>query len=208
MRFRLLCRATLVAAASLLVAAPASAHHVTGGKLPATWLEGFLSGLGHPLIGPDHLGFLIAVAIVVGACALSLALPVVFVAAMGVGVGLHVTGIAIPSAEALVALSTLIAGCLIVRARPLPVGAWICLFAIAGLVHGYAFGESIYGAERAPLGAYLLGLVVVQSALTIGIAILVRGMGTRLAELAPRLAGAAVLGIGFAALMGQLIPAA
>src|SRR4029450_6087822 len=109
-----------------------------------------------------------AVAIVVGACALSLALPVVFVAAMGVGVGLHVTGIAIPSAEALVALSTLIAGCLIVRARPLPVGAWICLFAIAGLVHGYAFGEAIYGAERAPLGAYLLGLAVVQIVLTVG----------------------------------------
>jgi len=208
MRFRPLCRATLVAVAFLLVAAPASAHHVMGGKLPATWLEGFLSGLGHPLIGPDHLGFLIAVAIVVGAGALSLALPAVFVAAMGVGVGLHVAGIAIPAAEALVAVSTLIAGCLIVRARPLPVGAWICLFAIAGLVHGNAFGESIYGAERAPLGAYLLGLVVVQSALTIGIAILVRGMGTRLAELAPRLAGAAVLGIGFAALMGQLIPAA
>jgi urease accessory protein len=208
MRFRLYCRAPFLAAAFLLVAAPASAHHVMGGKLPSTWIEGFLSGLGHPLIGPDHLAFLIAVAIVVGACALSLALPVVFVAAMAAGVGLHVSGTAIPAAETLVALSTLTAGCLIVRARPLPVVVWICLFAAAGLVHGYAFGETIYGAERAPLGAYLLGLALVQIALTVGVAVLVRRMHTRFAELAPRLAGAAVCGIGFAALIGQLIPGA
>ena len=208
MRFRRLHRAALVAAPLLVLAWPASAHHVMGGKLPSTWLQGFLSGLGHPLIGPEHLGFLIAVAIVVGACGLSLALPAVFVAATAVGVGLHVTGITIPSMEVLVALSTLIAGCLIARARPLPVAAWISLFAIAGFFHGYAFGESIYGAERTPLGAYLLGLIIIQSALTIGIAILVRSRGTRLAELAPRLAGAAVFGIGFAALLGQLIPAA
>ena len=79
---------------------------------------------------------------------------------------------------------------------------------MAGFFHGYAFGESIYGAERAPLGAYLVGLVLIQTALTICAALLVRRMGTRLPELAPRLAGAAVLGIGFAALIGQLVPAA
>ena len=50
----------------------------------------------------------------------------------------------------------------------------VMTFAIAGLFHGYAFGEAIAGAERAPLGAYLLGLVVVQSALTVGTALLAR----------------------------------
>jgi len=208
MTIRRLCPTALLAAPFLLVAMPASAHHVMGGKLPSTWLEGLLSGLGHPVIGPDHLGFLLAVAVVVGACGLSLALPGVFVAAMAAGVAVHVLGIAVPAAEPLVALSTLLAGCLIVRARPLPVAAWTALFAVAGFFHGYAFGESIYGAERAPFGAYLLGLILIQSALTIGIALLVRRMGTRLAEVAPRLAGAVLLGIGFAALIGQLIPAA
>jgi urease accessory protein len=208
MSFRRLCRTALLAAPSLFVAVPASAHHVMGGKLPSTWVEGLLSGLAHPMIGPDHLGFLLAVAVVVGACGLSLALPGVFVAAMAAGVGLHVIGTPLPATELLVALSTLVAGCLIVRARPLPVLAWATLFAVAGFFHGYAFGESIYGAERAPLGAYLVGLVLIQTALTIGAAILVRRMGTRLPELGPRLAGAAVLGIGFAALIGQLVPAA
>jgi urease accessory protein len=32
-----------------------------------------------------------------------------------------------------------------------------------GLIHGYALGESIYGAEHTPLAAYLIGLAVIQS---------------------------------------------
>jgi urease accessory protein len=208
MSFHRLRRTALLAAPFFFIAAPASAHHVMGGKIPSTWLEGLLSGLGHPLIGPEHLGFLIAVAVVVGACGLNLALPAVFVAAMAAGVGLHVIGITLPAVEIMVALSTLLAGCLIARARPLPLAAWVSLFAVAGFFHGYAFGESIYGAETAPLGAYLAGLIFIQSALTIAVALLVRRMGVRLTELAPRLAGAAVLGIGFAALIGQLVPAA
>jgi urease accessory protein len=208
MNLRQLCRTTLLAAPFFLITAPASAHHVMGGKLPSTWLEGLLSGLGHPVISPEHLGFLIAVAVVVGACGLSLALPAVFVAAMAVGVALHVIGIGFPATEIMVALSTLLAGVLIASGRAIPGAAWAALFAVAGFFHGYAFGESIYGAETSPLGAYLVGLIVIQSALTIGIALIVRRMGARVSELAPRLAGAAVFGVGLAALIGQLIPAA
>jgi urease accessory protein len=208
MSFRQVCRTVLLAAPFFFIAAPASAHHVMGGKLPSTLLEGLLSGLGHPVIGPEHLGFLIAVAVVVGACGLSFALPAVFVAAMAAGVALQAGGIGFPATEIMVALSTLLAGFLIATGRAIPAAAWAALFAIAGFFHGNAFGESIYGAEPSPLAAYLVGLVVIQSALTIGIALAVRRMGARIAELAPRLAGAAIFGIGFAALIGQLVPGA
>jgi urease accessory protein len=208
MSFRQVCRTALLAAPFSFIAAPASAHHVMGGKLPSTLLEGLLSGLGHPVIGPEHLGFLIAVAVVVGACGLSLALPAVFVAAMAAGVALQAGGIGFPATEIMVALSTLLAGFLIATGRAIPAAAWAALFAIAGFFHGDAFGAAIYGAEPSPLGAYLVGLVVVQSVLTVGIALAVRQMGERASDLMPRLAGAAVFGIGFAALIGQLIPAA
>src|ERR1700738_386362 len=81
-------RAILLATPFFLLTAPASAHHVMGGKLPSTFLEGLLSGLGHPVIGPEHLAVLLAVGVVVGASGLSLALPAVFVAAAGRGVTL------------------------------------------------------------------------------------------------------------------------
>src|SRR5215510_12231222 len=53
MTLRLLCRTALVAALSLF-ATSAFAHHVMGGKTPSTFVEGLLSGVGHPVIGPDH----------------------------------------------------------------------------------------------------------------------------------------------------------
>ena len=191
----------------LITAAPASAHHVMGGGMPSTFVEGLLSGLGHPVIGPDHLAFLIAVGIAVGIGGLSLALPVLFVAASAIGVALHVNGLNLPGAELIVAASVVIVGILIASGRVVPLAAWAALFGVAGLAHGYAYGESIFGAEPTPLAAYLLGLVVIQSAIALGVAFLWRGSGAKVSTLAPRLAGAAVLGVGLAVLIGQLIPA-
>jgi len=198
----------LASAALLLTAAPASAHHIMGGKMPSTFAQGLLSGLGHPVIGPDHLAFLIAVGVAVGVGGLSLALPVLFVAASAVGVALHVAGLSIPGAELIVAASVVIVGVLIARGREIPLAVWGALFGVAGLAHGYAYGESIYGAEPTPLGAYLLGLVVIQSAVALGVAFLWRGSGVAVSAFAPRLAGAVVIGVGLAAVIGQLVPAA
>jgi urease accessory protein len=56
--------------------------------------------------------------------------------------------------------------------------------------------------------AYLLGLVVVQSALTTGVAVISRRRGADVSAIAPRLAGATIAGVGLMALIGQLIPGA
>src|SRR5262249_58096024 len=40
---------------------PAFAHHMMGGRTPATLGEGILSGLGHPIIGLDHFAAVVAV---------------------------------------------------------------------------------------------------------------------------------------------------
>jgi urease accessory protein len=205
MSFRLLQRTLLVTAPFLLASAPASAHHVMGGRTPSTFIEGLISGLAHPVIGLDHLAFLLAVGVVVGVGGLNLALPVVFVAAMAIGVMVHVNGVGLPDAEIIVALSVLLAGVLIAYGRALPVAIWGTLFAVAGLFHGYAFGESIFGAEAAPLGAYLLGLVAIQSAVIVGIAMVARRMGSGISAWAPRLAGALVVAVGAIALAGQLV---
>ena len=174
MSLRLPCRAALSVIPFFLMTASASAHHVMGGKIPTTFAEGFLSGLGHPVIGPDHLAFLLAIGVAVGVGGLNLVLPLLFVVASAIGVTLHVNGVNLPGAEIVVAVSVLFAGFLIARGRALPVSLWAILFAAAGLFHGYAFGESIFGAERSPLHAYLLGLIIVQSALTVGTALFVR----------------------------------
>jgi urease accessory protein len=208
MPFSSLRRTALTAFAVLLATVgTASAHHVMGGGLPSNFSQGLLSGLGHPVIGADHLAFLIAVGIAVGVGGLSLALPIVFVAASAIGVALHVYGLDVPGAELIIAASVIFAGIVIARGRELPLAAWAALFAVAGLAHGYAYGESIFGAEPTPLFAYLAGLVVIQSALTIGVALVARRSGAEVSALAPRLVGAAIVGVGLTALVGQIVPA-
>src|SRR6266581_5159122 len=99
MSFRLLHRTALLTLPFFLATVPASAHHVMGSKTPSTFMEGLLSGLGHPVIGPDHLAFLLAVGVVVGVGGLNLVLPAIFVVAMAIGVAVHVEGIGLPAAE-------------------------------------------------------------------------------------------------------------
>jgi urease accessory protein len=190
----------LVAAAAL----PAEAHHVMGGRTPSSFMEGFLSGLAHPVIGLDHLAFIVAVGVAAGIARLNLAIPALFIVASAVGVALHVRGVTLPVAEMLVALSVVIAGAMIASGRSLQALIWAALFVVAGFVHGYAFGESIFGAEASPLAAYLVGLVIVQTAIATGVAILARRSAA--AAIQPRLAGAAIAGIGLAILAGQVLP--
>jgi urease accessory protein len=197
--------AALVGAGLLATAGTASAHHLMGGKTPSTFTDGILSGVGHPIIGPDHLAFLVALGIAVGVGRLSLLTPLLFLVAMACGVVAHVAALNIPAAELIVALSVLIAGILIALDWHIPAGAWAAIFSIAGFFHGYAYGESIYGAEPTPLAAYLVGLVAVQTLLAVGIALASRSVWTA-SRIGPRLVGAAICGVGFAVLVGQIIP--
>src|SRR5262249_31317282 len=195
----------LAGAGLFLTAGTASAHHLMGGKVPSTFAEGFLSGIGHPIIGPDHLAFLIALGIAVGVARLSFVNPFLFLVAMACGVAAHVAAVTLPAAQLIVALLGLVAGLLLVVDRRIPTRWWMGLFVIAGFFHGYAYGESIYGAESTPLAAYLVGLVAVQTVLVLAIAFATRA-AWKVSAIGPRLVGAAICGVGFTVLVGQIIP--
>ena len=110
----------------------------------------------------------------------------------------------------LVALSVIVLGAIMLR-RP-RVAGWRRARAVrrwSGLIHGYALGESIYGAEPTPLAAYLIGLAVIQSAIALAamtVARVVRSAPRPWSTL--RLVGAGIAGIGLAVLMQQIIPGA
>ena len=206
---RQLVRLGLALAASASGAAPAFAHHVMGGRTPASFGEGILSGLAHPVIGLDHLAAVVAVGCLAAAHRSASALAIAFVLAMIGGVILHLHGTAVPGAEILVALTVLALGALMVLRRDMSAGAAVALFAIVGVIHGYALGESIYGAERTPFYAYLIGLAVIQTAIALAAAHVTRSLASGSRDLpAVRLVGAGIAGIGLAVLMQQVIPGA
>jgi urease accessory protein len=88
-------------------------------------------------------------------------------------------------------LTTLLIGALVIARRSMGAAVAALLFAIAGLVHGYALGESIVGAEASPLIAYLLGLLVIQTAIGISVYAAVRS----LARWPARTAGLTAVGV-------------
>jgi urease accessory protein len=191
---------------AVLTSAPAFAHHVMGGRMPATFGEGILSGLGHPVIGIDHFAAVVAVGCLAAAHRAGAALAVAFVVAMMGGVAVHLQAISVPADEILVAISVIALGAILLQRRDLPIGGALSLFVLVGLIHGYALGESIFGAERTPLAAYLIGLAIIQSGVALGAMTLARGfMRTDVVRL--RLVGAGIAGIGLAVLLQQLIPA-
>lgn len=203
----IVCRLFLALAAFAMLAEPAFAHHVMGGRMPATFGEGILSGLGHPVIGLDHFAAVVAVGCLAAAHRQGAALAVAFVVAMMSGVAAHLQAVNVPAAEILVALSVIALGTILVRRNDLPLTGALALFVPVGLIHGYALGESIYGAEPAPLYAYLLGLAVIQSAVALA-AMSVARMLMRSDAVKLRLVGAGIAGIGLAVLAQQIIPAA
>jgi urease accessory protein len=201
-------RVLLAAVAAALAAEPALAHHVMDGRVPATFGQGLLSGLGHPIVGLDHLAALVGAGLVAARMRGGLALPVLFVTAMAAGVAAHLARFDMPFSEALVALSVVALGAAAVAGPRVALGLAAVLFVAAGAVNGYALGESIAGAEPTPLAAYFIGLVAVQAAIATGVALIARALLRRTPEPAVRglrFAGGAVALVGVAVLaLGQI----
>lgn len=190
-------------------ASPALAHHPNGGEIPSTLIEGFLSGLGHPVIGIDHLVFVIAIGLVAAlGKKLSVVIPAVFVLATAVGTLIHLQSISLPVVETIVSASVLLIGIFIARKERTNLILLTIISAIAGIFHGYAYGESIIGAETTALSAYLLGFCVIQLAISIGTYYLGQQIINRatIPNLLPlRFAGFTICGIGFSFLSSAIL---
>ena len=194
--------ATLTLTAALL-ATPALAHHPMGGETPQTFWHGLLSGIGHPVIGIDHLAFIVAVGLAAAFAPRRFITPLAFVGATIAGCLLTVGGIALPLVEFVVTGSVVLVGALVLSGRKVPGLAYAVLFAVAGLFHGWAYGEAIVGAETTPLLAYLGGFALTQYGIACAAMWLARTVwkaGTAQA-VQPRLAGAVAAGIGAAFLI-------
>jgi len=193
----------------VLSAKPALAHHVMGGQMPLTFMDGLLSGIGHPIIGVDHLAAVIAVGVLAATQSRGEWLGLGYVIAMMVGAAAHIGEATVKGSEIFVAVSVIALGLVLVRRRPLRMDIAVALFAFAGLVHGYALGESIAGAQRAPLLAYFIGLALIQSAIVLAALFGARVLAThKVAASITRVLGACIAGIGLAVLAQQLFFAA
>ena len=173
----------------LLSAAPAQAHHlleITGLKPNA--FNGFLSGLAHPVLGPDHLVFLLALALL----GLQRKLPWVL-ALLGVGLAGSVAGLlwpGLPGAEVLVALSLVLEALVLLQRAP----ALVLVPAMA--LHGYVLSATVLGWSAMPLSTYLFGLMVSQGLLLLAAIAGLAHLGQQLSSRRRLLLAAVLSGLG------------
>jgi len=192
----------LLTASLALAATPALAHHPLGGMPMETFTHGVLSGVGHPVLGFDHLFFVIAMGIAAVFTAQRFTAPLAYIVAMLAGCGLMYAGVGLPLAETVIVISLLVMGGVVLSGRALTLAPALGLFAIFGLFHGSAFGGSIAGQEGGVGGAvligYLLGLGVIQYLIAIAAGWVTEKVlgATEATAINARLVGAAVAGVG------------
>lgn len=150
-----------------LISAPAFAHHPLDGRLPANLFEGIMSGFGHPIIGFDHLAFVIASGLIALKVTGGIMIPVAFVIATAIGAGIHLAAIDLPIPEIIIAGSVVLFGILLAikggKKKNSEYRLRITGIAVlAGIFHGFAYGEGIFGAEPTPMIAYLIGFTLIQ----------------------------------------------
>jgi urease accessory protein len=192
--------AVLALLAVPLWAAPASAHHLMAlfHLTQPTPLAGLLSGIGHPLLGPDHLLFLLALGLVGLQQSGRWMLALLATGLTASGVGLLLPGL--PGAETLVALSLVLVGLVLCERAP----RLMLLPAFA--LHGYVLSASVIGWEPTPVAAYLLGLLISQGTLLLLALGLVRRAAARWSAQRLRLAAGLLMGIGAAFAWTSLVP--
>jgi urease accessory protein len=191
---------------NLLASPRLLAHHPFGGNTPGNFLEGFLSGLGHPVIGLDHLAFVIAIGLIAAGLRHGWLMPLIFIVTAIAGTGLHLIGADLPQPELVIAGSVFLFGLFLAIGRPLWSPIVMVLAAVAGVFHGYAYGEAVVGAQMNPVAAYLLGFSLIQLAIAMGVYALAKGWyETKETLLNLRFIGFLLTGVGLAFTSGALL---
>ena len=165
-----------------------------GDSSQLTGWTGLLSGIGHPLLGPDHLLFLLAIGFI------GLKRPIAWIIPMlAIGLGgslisqfIPLPDVIAPWAEALVSLSLVVEGLIALSVAPI---TW--LLPLFGL-HGFLLGSTIVGAEPTPLITYFLGLLIGQGVLLALVCSFSQTLVSRLGEQGRRLGAGIWIGIGIA----------
>lgn len=180
---------------------PAWAHHLMGSGVPQSWSDGLISGLAHPVIGLDHFASIVAVGVLGALNSFGVLLPIGFIFSTTLGNGLHLLGLDLPFSELGIVASLLVFSIFITLTKSPKLLFGSLLIALAGIFHGYAYGEAIFGAEPAPLVAYLIGFCLIQTIVAMTALFIMK----KLTNTQSQMVGFILLGISFSFVFNKLI---
>ena len=201
---------TSIVAFSFMIPFKVYAHHPLSGTPMETFAHGILSGVGHPLLGFDHLFFVLVIGVAAVFTARRYSTPFAYIVAMLLGCLAMAKGVGLPAKELVIAVSLIVLGAAVFRGKTLGIAPTIVLFAGFGLFHGSAFGDSIV-AQEASLGTevligYLMGLGVIQYAVAFGAGWFIKNIlhAVEANDIRVRISGGMVAGAGALLLLENL----
>ncbi len=192
----------MVTATLVLLSTPALAHHPLAGMPMETLSHGILSGFGHPLLGFDHLFFVMLVGIAAIFTRRRMMAPLAYIVAMLGGCLVTALWTSVPATELMIALSLLVLGSMLLSGHRFGLLTALITFAGFGLFHGAAFGVTLASQEAGFGGQVLIGYLLGLGTTQYAIAVAAGWTGVRLWKISsanaiqPRLAGAMVAGAG------------
>ncbi|TAF08729.1 MAG: hydantoin utilization protein [Nostocales cyanobacterium] len=127
--------------------------------------EGFIWGIADPVISLDRLAGIVIIGLVSARFIGGAWIGISFVLATSGGQLLHLNLLNLPGAEIAIATCTIVFGVISVLPTQISWLACTILSVIAGLSHGYADSQAIMGAEMLTLAAYLIGVILTQTAI-------------------------------------------
>ena len=147
-----------------------------------------------PLLGPDHLLFLLAIAFIGLQRPRAWVIPLLAAGLSGSVLSqfIPLPDAVAPWAEALVSLSLVVEG---LMALTVASASW--LLPLVAL-HGFLLGSTIVGAEPTPLATYFLGLLIGQGALLLVVTSWSQSLLERIGAQGQRLGAGIWMGIGMA----------
>jgi urease accessory protein len=138
---------------SLVLTSPALAH---SGSVAG----GFVGGLAHPVLGPDHVAAMVAVGLwgaFLGPPAIYV-LPVVFPLVIVLGGVMAIAGVPLPGVEIGIAVSAAVLGMMVALAAKPPLWVAAVIVGVFAIFHGHAHGAELPAGADAV--AYAAGFVI------------------------------------------------
>ncbi len=173
-------------------------HHVV-----QEHVNGFESGLFHPLLGVDHLLAMLTVGLLAaraGGRALWM-MPVSFLACMALGGAVGLSGRELFGVESGIALSVVLLGVAVAAGRRQPLAMMLGACGLFGFFHGHAHGAEMPSMAEPML--YATGFVLATAGLHLAGIVVGRFLArTETRQKALRLSGAAIALTGVALLLG------
>ena len=139
------------------------AHHPLNGGLMDTFYDGLLSGIGHPILGLDHLIFIIGVGLISFISRKFINFSFAFIGGTFLGLFSIIFGLYLPFYEIIISCSLLLLGYLILKGKNPAFKGFLFIF--FGVFHGWAYGAIMLDRPEINLSVilgYSIGLFLTQ----------------------------------------------